>query len=78
MAGVIATIPKHQFFDNSGNPAVGYKLYTYQANSLTPVLWHFAIICLKNPDERPIHQSPATIPLEKSGLNPTVPDSDAL
>lgn len=36
MTGVIATIPKHQFFDNTGNPAVGHKLYTYLANSLTP------------------------------------------
>ena len=36
MAGVIAIIPKLAFFDIAGNPAVGYKLYTYLSGSLTP------------------------------------------
>lgn len=36
MTGVISTIPKHQFFDNAGLLAAGYKLYTYLAGSLTP------------------------------------------
>ena len=35
MTGVISTIPKHQFVDNAGLPAVGYKLYTYLSGSLT-------------------------------------------
>lgn len=35
MTGVISTIPKHQFIDNAGLPAVGYKLYTYLSGSLT-------------------------------------------
>ena len=49
-----------------------------QANSLTPNLWHFASICLKNADKRPIHQSPARFSLKRPGLNPFAQDKDAL
>lgn len=37
MAGVIAVTPRFKFFDNSGNPAVGYLLYTYASGTTTPV-----------------------------------------
>ena len=36
MTGVIATIPRIQFFDIHGKPLVGGKLYTYLAGSTTP------------------------------------------
>ena len=32
----IAATPKKQFFDNAGNPASGYKLYTYLSGTTTP------------------------------------------
>lgn len=35
MAGTIAPFPKHQFFDNVGAPAAGYKLFTYAAGTTT-------------------------------------------
>ena len=35
MAGTIAPFPKHQFFDNNGDPASGYKLFTYAAGTTT-------------------------------------------
>lgn len=37
MTGVIATIPRYQFFDSKGKPLVGGKLYTYLAGTTTPV-----------------------------------------
>jgi hypothetical protein len=37
MTGVIATIPRIQFFDIHGSPLIGGKLYTYVAGSTTPV-----------------------------------------
>lgn len=36
MTGVIATIPRNQFFDALGKPLKGGKLYTYLAGSTTP------------------------------------------
>lgn len=35
MPGTIAPFPRHQFFDNVGNPASGYKLFTYAAGTTT-------------------------------------------
>lgn len=40
MTGVIATSPRHKFFDNNGNPAVDYLLYTYAAGTTTPIVTH--------------------------------------
>lgn len=36
MTGVIATIPRNQFFDALGKPLAGGKLYTYLAGTTTP------------------------------------------
>ncbi|TWI04797.1 hypothetical protein IP90_00935 [Luteimonas cucumeris] len=36
MAALLSPSAKQQFFDNAGNPASGFKLYTYAANTLTP------------------------------------------
>ena len=36
MTAVIATSPRFKFFDNSGNPAAAYLLYTYAAGTTTP------------------------------------------
>lgn len=36
MPGVIATSPRFKFFDNNGDPAAGYLLYTYSAGTTTP------------------------------------------
>jgi hypothetical protein len=36
MSSAIAVTPRFKFFDSSGNPAVGYKLYTYAAGTATP------------------------------------------
>jgi len=36
MTGVIATIPRNQFFDQLGKPLAGGKLYTYLAGTTTP------------------------------------------
>jgi hypothetical protein len=33
MSGTVAPFPKHQFFDDAGNPAAGYKLFCYAAGS---------------------------------------------
>lgn len=33
---VLSPVAKQQFFDNAGNPAAGFKLYTYAANTTTP------------------------------------------
>ena len=32
----VAPFPYHQFFDNDGNPAAGYFLYTYASGTTTP------------------------------------------
>jgi len=37
MAGTIAPFPKHQFFDNNGDPADGYQLFVYSAGTTTKV-----------------------------------------
>lgn len=36
MAALLSPNAKQQFFDNAGNPAAGYKLYTYAANTTNP------------------------------------------
>lgn len=36
MTTLLSPSAKQQFFDNAGNLAVGHKLYTYAANSVTP------------------------------------------
>ncbi len=35
MTSLLAPVPKAKFFDNAGKPAVGYKLFTYQAGTNT-------------------------------------------
>lgn len=35
MAELLSPVPKLQFFDNNGKPAVGYKLFTYSAGTST-------------------------------------------
>lgn len=35
MSNVLSPTPKQQFFDNNGRPAVGYKLFTYEAGTTT-------------------------------------------
>ncbi|MEK9723019.1 MAG: capsid cement protein [Rhodospirillaceae bacterium] len=37
MAGTIAPFPKHQFFDNNGDPAAGYQLFVYAAGTTTKI-----------------------------------------
>lgn len=37
MPGTIAPFPKHQFFDNNGDPAVGYQLFVYAAGTTTKI-----------------------------------------
>src|SRR5690606_227858 len=33
----LSPVAKQQFFDNAGNPAAGFMLYTYAANTTTPL-----------------------------------------
>ena len=35
MAGTLAPVIKHQFFDNAGSPAAGHKLFTYASGTTT-------------------------------------------
>ena len=35
MAGTVMPTPIQQFLDNNGDPAAGFKLYTYAADSTT-------------------------------------------
>lgn len=59
MTGVIATIPRIQFFDSLGMPLAGGKMYTYVAGSTTPVDT-FQDQALTSKNENPI-------PLDSSG-----------
>lgn len=40
MTDILTPSPKQQFFDNNGNPAVGWKLFTYQAGTTTKLATH--------------------------------------
>jgi len=55
MTGVIATIPRNQFFDQLGKPLAGGKLYTYLAGTTTPVTtYQDQALTIKNQNPIPL------------------------
>lgn len=51
--GALSPVAKQQFFDNNGNLAVGFKLYTYTTNTTTP-LATYTDAALTTPNANPI------------------------
>ena len=53
MGGMIAPFPKHQIFDDNGDVAVGYQLFTYEAGTTTK-LATFTDVDLTSANTNPI------------------------
>src|SRR5262245_34262786 len=53
--GIVAPFPKHQFFDNNGDPASGYQLFCYEAGTNSKLdTYSEAVLIAQNINSNPI------------------------